>query len=320
MRKGVKKQVLGLLATVSEALHYVKTTKNKDECPMLENCLLCMKSIIKTIGRPKDENDLVQNSAKCFMQDLTCAQRCVDCPKKFRKALFNARRELSVIRGEVEKIKPRLEIVFLPYKASMWDSFESIWQTARADGNCDAYVIPVPYYDMNPDRTVSRLNYEGGLFPVDVPIVDYRKYNFEERRPDVVYIHNPYDGYNCVTSIAAEFHSDKLKMYAEMLVYVPYDVVAELVSEHMCRMPGVMNADLIIAQSQQVKEVYTKYVSDEKVLALGSPKIDKVVWMQEHMPTMPEDWEKIARGRKLILYNTHLSPLMIDDGDRKSVV
>lgn len=45
----------------------------------------------------------------------------------------------------------RKEAVFLPYKASMWDSLESVWKAADEDENCDAYVIPIPYYDKNSD-------------------------------------------------------------------------------------------------------------------------------------------------------------------------
>ena len=53
------------------------------------------------------------------------------------------------------------EAVFLPYKASMWDSLESVWRAAWEDPDCDAYVIPIPYYDRNPDRSLGELHYEG---------------------------------------------------------------------------------------------------------------------------------------------------------------
>ncbi len=36
-------------------------------------------------------------------------------------------------------------IVFLPYKASMWDSLESVWRAAYEDKeHCEAYVVPIP--------------------------------------------------------------------------------------------------------------------------------------------------------------------------------
>ena len=61
-----------------------------------------------------------------------------------------ARRLLS------EQIPDRLEIVFLPYNSSMWDSLESVWMAAAADEDCDTYVVPIPYYDRSPDGTFSR--------------------------------------------------------------------------------------------------------------------------------------------------------------------
>ena len=46
-------------------------------------------------------------------------------------------------------IKIRKEVVFFPYKASMWDCLESFWKEAKEDPECDVYVVPVPYYLKN---------------------------------------------------------------------------------------------------------------------------------------------------------------------------
>ena len=54
-------------------------------------------------------------------------------------------RAMVQIKNSVEKDIPvRMEAVFLPYKASMWDSLESVWKAADEDPDCDAYVIPIP--------------------------------------------------------------------------------------------------------------------------------------------------------------------------------
>jgi len=29
----------------------------------------------------------------------------------------------------------------------MWDFFESIFEAAKKDENCETYVMPIPYYD-----------------------------------------------------------------------------------------------------------------------------------------------------------------------------
>ena len=109
---------------------------------------------------------------------------------------------LLQIKESVENdIEARTEIVFLPYKAAMWDSLESVWKAAEEDPDCDAYVIPIPYFDKNPDGSFKEAHYEGDQYPDYVPVTDYNDYNFKARRPDVIYIHNPYDNCNHVTSV-----------------------------------------------------------------------------------------------------------------------
>ena len=61
---------------------------------------------------------------------------------RLHKAL---KKQLTQIENSVKNdISVQTEAVFLPYKASMWDSLESVWQAAAEDPNCTAYVIPIP--------------------------------------------------------------------------------------------------------------------------------------------------------------------------------
>ncbi len=90
-------------------------------------------------------------------------------------------------------VRVRKEAVFLPYKASMWDSLESVWKAADEDADCDAYVIPIPYYDKDPDGSLREMHYEADQYPAYVPITRYDEYDFEQHRPDMIYIHNAYD-------------------------------------------------------------------------------------------------------------------------------
>lgn len=52
----------------------------------------------------------------------------------------------------------------------MWDSLESVWKAADEDEFCDAYVVPISYYDENPDGSFREMYYEGNEYPDDVPI------------------------------------------------------------------------------------------------------------------------------------------------------
>lgn len=118
----------------------------------------------------------------------------------------------------------RLEKKWCSYhnKASMWDSLESVWKAADEDGFCDAYVVPISYYNKNPDGSFREMHYEGSQYPDNVPITSYEDYDFKTRKPDIVYIHNPYDNVYLVTSVHPFFFSENLKKYTDKLVYIPY--------------------------------------------------------------------------------------------------
>ena len=238
-------------------------------------------------------------------------------------------------------IRIRTEVVFLPYKASMWDSLESIWKAADEDPDCDAYVIPIPYYDKNPDGSFRELHYEGGEYPKDVPVVWYEDYDFETRRPDMVYIHNPYDDCNIVTSVHPFFYSKNLKKFTDKLVYVPYFILGEVDPENrqelegiekFCLVPGVAYADQVIVQSEDMRQAYvnvlTEFMSgqgrsraywEKKILGLGSPKVDKVLSTRKEDLEIPEEWMKVIRKadgswKKVIFYNTTVTALLQYNG------
>lgn len=260
-----------------------------------------------------------------------------------RKLAKKIRKQLARLRERIRLELPedRREAVFLPYKASMWDSLESVWKAANEDEGTDAYVIPVPYYDRNPDGSFREEHYEGELYPQYVPITRYDEYDFENRRPDMIFIHNPYDDCNYVTSVHPFFYSKNLKRFTEKLVYIPYFVLGEISPDdkeavegmkHFCATPGVINADKVIVQSEAMRRIYINVLTEEmsghpgygrkyweeKILGLGSPKIDKVQATRKEEVEIPEEWVKVirkpdGRWKKVIFYNTSVSTLLQHD-------
>ncbi len=260
--------------------------------------------------------------------------RCRKQAKKIRKLLFELQ---ECICRELPEDKK--EAVFLPYKASMWDSLESIWKAVDEDENTDAYVIPIPYYDKNPDGSFREEHYEGDLYPNYVPITRYDEYDFENRKPDVVFIHNPYDNSNYVTSVHPFFYSGNLKKFTDKLIYIPYFILREPdvdneealeKMKHFCITTGVINADQVIVQSENMKKAYVKILTkfmkehsgentkeywEKKILGLGSPKLDKVAATKKEDVTVPEEWLKViekpdGKHKKIILYNTSVQALL----------
>ena len=94
-----------------------------------------------------------------------------------------------------EKFKK--EMVFLPYKYSMWDSLESVWRAAYEDkDNCIAYVVPIPYCDRNPAGTAKEWHCERESFPADIPTLDWQEVDLKQMHPDVIFFHYLYDNCN----------------------------------------------------------------------------------------------------------------------------
>lgn len=199
--------------------------------------------------------------------------------------------------------------VFLPYKAAMWDSMESIWVAANADESCRALVMPIPYYDKNPDGSFAREHYEADLFPEGIPITKYDEFDFGQEHPDVIFFHNPYDKYNYVTSVHPFFYSEKLKTVTDCLVYVPYFATAGGMGEGQAYLPSYDNADFLVVQSKSIIDFY-KNVPREKFLPLGSPKFDAVIKKCQNPPEAPAEWKEKMEGRKVYFYNTSLSGML----------
>lgn len=266
---------------------------------------------------------LLEDYCESLYQQSVYLNNVGECRKLSKKV----QRQLVQISNAIQYELPdeKKEIVFLPYKASMWDSLESVWMAAQEDKNCEALVVPVPYFDKNPDGTLGQMHDEKDQYPEYVPITDWQRYDMKERRPDAVYIHNPYDECNYVTSVHPAFYARELKKYTDMLVYIPYFVgINNSLEEHFCVQPGTIYADRVIVESEAVRKIYLDAYqrfeqanhckgifgdANQKFQALGSPKLDRVRKIMREGVEVPGEWEQMmfkedGSRKKVVLYNT----------------
>lgn len=240
-----------------------------------------------------------------------------------KKAYKSLEEALIKAENAIRHMPVKKTAVFLPYKVSMWDSFESVWRAACQDEEWDVLVVPIPYFGKNEDSSLAQMQYEGADFPKDVPIVDWEQYSLEEERPDVIFIHNPYDQCNRLTTIHPYFYASKIREYTNKLVYIPYFIHQnDRVKEDYCILPATLYADVVILQSERVREQYIKYYTEalpeltqkvgmraieEKFQALGSPKLDVT---EKEDTIIPEEWKEfLGQDKKVIFFNTHWSGL-----------
>ncbi|WP_270312398.1 CDP-glycerol glycerophosphotransferase family protein [Ligilactobacillus agilis] len=322
------KEILNLIKTLKEANAYLASSEEMS-LELLEqvitNCLTASDNISQTLQTFGEldwyqaELAAYQSLLKDFLAAISQAGELAYPAQAIEASLTKLTTKLSA--------KHKKQVVFLPYKASMWDSLASIYEAASADPSCDAYVVPIPYFTKDEHGKLKDLHYEGNLFPKEVPITSWKDYPLAKKRPDIIYIHNPYDGDNLVTTVLPAFYTEKLKQYTDLLVYVPYFVSLHerKYYEHTLN-KGIENADVVFVQDEVVKAGYQgawKRFAQEnptypwkrleqnlaKIVALGNPKYDALNKTNPSNYPLPSEWkEKIYRldGSKktVVFYNT----------------
>lgn len=337
-----------MIQTLHQAHDEIKNFIDRKNYPlaqdMLGQCQECAISIGTAIEKLEGEGFVTISYVEVYCDIVFSVYEELNGTEvNANKVYKNLKKQLLRIENSVKNDVPvRKEIAFFPYKASMWDSLESVYLKAKEDPNCDVYCVPIPYYDRNPDRSLGQMHYEGREYPKNIEVIDWQTYNFEERKPDVIYIHNPYDDWNLVTCVHPRYFTTNLKKYTEELVYIPYFVLDEIepydqaridAMKHFIWTPGVVNADKVIVQSEKMKQIYVnEYLKaaqanglqgqhvdrkklEEKILGLGSPKFDKVKNTKKEDLDIPEEWLKIIKKpdgswKKIIFYNTSVGTLL----------
>ncbi len=318
MRKTQKKEILDIINSLQKAHEEIKNALTQENAVYAQNmiveCQTTAVSLGEIIEKLEGEKHVCVLCFEEYCELLFQVYEDINSRNiNLNKAYKTLRKQLIKIENGVKNnIVVRKEIVFFPYKASMWDSLESIYLAAKADPDCDVYCVPIPYYDLNPDHSLGKMYYEGHDYPKDIEVIDWQEYDFEQIRPDVIYIHNPYDDWNLVTSIHPKFYSGNLRKYTSCLVYVPYYSTTGGMSEGQRTLPAYFNADYIVTQAPMFRDYFDERISDKKFLPFGSPKFDKIINKCKNPPEPPMAWKKKMKDRKVYFYNTSIGGMLGD--------
>lgn len=318
MRKEVKKQIVQLFETLLETNAEIEKLLDRGEKnkvrELVVNCQECALLIGNTIERFERNQEVIIELLQAYCEYLFQVygdhdMPACDTPKQVKEELD---RQVRLIQEKIiQNISVQLKVVFMPYKASMWTSLESIWREAQKDPECEVKVVVIPYYNLDQQQNKKELVYEASKFPQDVPIVNYEEYDVSVEKPDMIFIHNPYDDTNNVTRVPEQYYSYNLKKHTEQLIYSPYGLMGYYNPDHgafMCCTNAVIVADKVLVQSEKVKQIYIDHgIERSKLIALGSPKVDSVVWGLDREWDYPVEWRERLYGRKVFLVNTHLS-------------
>lgn len=342
MRRYLKKQCLATIDVLCEAHTEIEKLISQGEMTtcidLLGQCQQGAITVGDTIESSEGEGTDEVHQLETYCEMVYQLSEDINTGKSVnaRKAVKNLDKPLVIVANGIRsRIPTEKEVVFLPYKASMWDSLESVWIEMKNDSSVNAIVVPIPYFDKNPDGSVRAMHYEGAEFPEDVPVVDYRSYNIKERHPDAIYVHNPYDEANHITTIHPDYYSSRIYELTDELVYIPYFILGDVDPENKVALEGsrhliitnVMKyAHRVIVWSEDWRKAFINVMSDfvgedtreywEKIIEVQeSSKLKRVRNLKESDYAMPSDWiEKSTKPdgskKKIIFYNTGVDPLL----------
>jgi len=311
MRKHQQLQILGSLQTVAEAQSAGRYADCKD------GAIAIGEFIEQAEGKGTRVAALLEEYSELLLKACNGEINRQALTRYLIKIKNSARYEL---------VPNRIEIAFLPYQLSMWDSMESIYLAACKDTQCDAFVVPIPWFEKRPDGHLGKMHYDGDQYPERIPITDWREYDLEARRPDAVFIHNPYDGNNYVSSVHPDYYSIKLKQKTDFLVYVeyglpysipkePYDfnlhlayIICDLYAAYSKEWASAINFNLkrLISDGTLPSQILER----NSVVALGSPKFDAVLNAKRGDFVLPDEWRKLMDGKRVMLYSTSVGAIL----------
>lgn len=162
--------------------------------------------------------------------------------------------------------KKKKNVVFMPFKPEHWDAMDGLWREYKDREDVDVKVVSVPYYYKNYDGTVEQYS-TSAEYPDYINVLSEDEYNYEKDDPDEIIIQNPYDGYNVAATIHPRYYVRNLLMHTDKLIYIPYFTTDEIDAQDMradvsmnsyVTMPGVVYADEVILQSENIRKLYIR--------------------------------------------------------------
>ena len=135
-----------------------------------------------------------------------------------------------------------------------------------------AYVSPVSWYRKNDLLDIIRepVN-ENDKIARETKIVPPEQIQMAVHTPDLIVTQNPYDEYSTGMSVDPIFYSRELQRYASKVIYIPWfsidetdlnNDVYERISGSYIQMPGVARADYIFTDSENMRSLYIRELTE----------------------------------------------------------
>ena len=202
------------------------------------------------------------------------------------------------------------EILFLSIGPSEWKSLYPYYVREIEQDNTAVYVMPLPllkkdYYG-NVNMTEEEIQEAVHIaeYPEGIDYTNWFDYDISIHCPDKVYIQNPYDEANPCLTVPANYFASNIRHYTDHITYIPIaetsefkedDVVDQYNLKHYVTAPGIVYADEVIVQSENIKNQYVNAL----LTFAGENTID---YWRNKIKMRDESVKNTENGKKRILY------------------
>ena len=195
--------------------------------------------------------------------------------------------------------RKKVYALFLTEEVSCWPSLESVFYAAQQDPKCEAALVYVPFFHQNFSKQV---DYYPEYQAMGLPVLRHSEYNISFHSPDVVFINKPY------SNVPEQYQIRHLECVIPRAIYIPYgmEITSDLAKfgfQYYLHYKAWRHC----VYGNIVKEYAKKfgYRNGENIAVWGHPKADHYRQIEKKREEIPEEWKRVIKGRKTILWTPH---------------
>lgn len=199
------------------------------------------------------------------------------------------------------------KVAFLPYKRSMWNSMESVYEELKASG-VEVHCYPIPYLRMKANKEPDYLDTDFYMFGDIAERIDTLT------EADYVAIHYQYEDHNKVTNMMPKYFTKAIKdRYHCKIIFLPYGIYGN--QPRYSLQPGCRDVDYAFLESDDAVNLFISGWKTQgidftgRVFSFGSPKLDAMGKLKREIP---EEWADIIGDRSVTLICNSLGPFLED--------
>lgn len=257
MREQMKQQMRDMLVTLGKAEAILDSKIKKKDTADLHLLFEDMQNSAITIGTSIEQEEGEGTDTVRLLEEY-CELLWQYMVEEVLKERFRIARLLAGKRGEISasletEFEGRLEIAFFMHRDQSWERMERFYHLM--EGRADCYVLT-----------------DSSSIPDSVNTRKFWAYDLQERRPDLVFVDDPYNDQEKAGAVPV-YDFMEIRENAGIVLYMPCGGENGQDEEILCQVPQIQSSDIILIPSGRMSD---KYINAVNSLEGGRDLIKKI--------------------------------------------